>query len=152
MTLPPLVGQGAAAVAVSLDKNGLAAVTKAIGEATLTTKAPSNLTPSLDTASKDQPVTSKNGCHLDYPKVDQPACVYGDRTSKATHTAVLLGDSHAQQWLPALDKAARDHHWKLIAWTKAACPLADVTVYNSILKRSSPSATPGARRSSTGSP
>jgi peptidoglycan/LPS O-acetylase OafA/YrhL/cellulose synthase/poly-beta-1,6-N-acetylglucosamine synthase-like glycosyltransferase len=136
MTLPPLVGQGAAAVAVSLDKDGLAAVTKAIGEATLTTKAPSNLTPSLDTASKDQPVTSKNGCHLDYTKVDPPACIYGDRTSKATHTAVLLGDSHAQQWLPALDKAARDHHWKLIAWTKAACPLADVTVYNSILKRS----------------
>jgi peptidoglycan/LPS O-acetylase OafA/YrhL/cellulose synthase/poly-beta-1,6-N-acetylglucosamine synthase-like glycosyltransferase len=137
--MPPLIGQGAATAAVSLSGDALANVQKAVGLGTQTTTVPRNLTPTLDGARSDQPVSSKNGCHLDYPKSDVPSvlstCLYGDRTAKAKRTAVLLGDSHAQQWLPALDKAARDQHWKLYSWTKAACPFAGVQVYNSILKR-----------------
>jgi peptidoglycan/LPS O-acetylase OafA/YrhL/cellulose synthase/poly-beta-1,6-N-acetylglucosamine synthase-like glycosyltransferase len=134
-TMPPLIGSGAAAVTVSLDTGGLAAVQRAVVEGTQITSAPSNLTPTLEEAGKDQPVTSKNGCHLDYTKIAIPSdCVYGDREDPK-RTAILVGDSHAQQWLPGLDKAARDQGWKLYAWTKAACPLADITVFNTVLAR-----------------
>lgn len=134
-TMPPLIGSGAAAVSVDLNAGGLPAVVKAVIEGTSITSAPSNLTPSLTEAGADQPITSKNGCHLDYLKVDIPSdCVYGDRENPK-RTAILVGDSHAQQWLPGLDKAARDEGWKLYSWTKAACPLADISVYNEVLKR-----------------
>ena len=51
------------------------------------------------------------------------------------NTVLLFGDSHAQQWLPALDLLGKRLHWKVVAWTKAACPIADVTVYNDTLGR-----------------
>lgn len=134
-TMPPLIGSGAAAVSVDLGSGGLEAVQRAVIAGTQVTSAPSNLTPTLEEARRDQPVTSKNGCHLDYTKTAIPSdCVYGQR-SGASRTAILVGDSHAQQWLPGLDKAARDQGWKLYAWTKAACPLADVNVFNSVLAR-----------------
>jgi len=37
---------------------------------------------------------------------------------------VLFGDSHAQQWLPAIEKLAQQNNWRLSWYTKAACPLA----------------------------
>jgi hypothetical protein len=46
---------------------------------------------------------------------------------------VLMGASHAQQSLPALDAAAKTKHWKLISWTKAACPAAQITAQASEL-------------------
>jgi SGNH domain (fused to AT3 domains) len=48
---------------------------------------------------------------------------------------VLFGDSHAQQWDGALDSAAKQMHWKLVSWTKAACPVANVSIVNPQLKR-----------------
>ncbi|MET1008099.1 MAG: SGNH hydrolase domain-containing protein [Propionibacteriaceae bacterium] len=138
ISMPPLIGSGAAAVSISLDKNGLAAVQRAVAGGTTLVDAPSNLTPGLDEARDDQPVSSKNGCHLDYTLSLSPSaahCAYGKRGPGVDKTAVLLGDSHAQQWLPGLDQAARAQDWRLIAWTKAACPIADVTVFDSVLNR-----------------
>ena len=48
---------------------------------------------------------------------------------------MLLGDSHAQQWLPAVQALAEERGWRLRAITKSACPMADGTVWNSVLKR-----------------
>lgn len=38
----------------------------------------------------------------------------------------LVGDSHAQQWQPALVKIARDMNWRLKVSYSGGCPLADV--------------------------
>lgn len=54
------------------------------------------------------------------------SCVYGDTTS--AFTVVLFGDSHMQQWLPALAAPARDHRWKVVTFLKSACPVGDVPV------------------------
>jgi hypothetical protein len=43
-------------------------------------------------------------------------------------TIALIGDSHAVQWFPGLERAAIDNHWKLIALAKRACPVANVSV------------------------
>jgi hypothetical protein len=46
-----------------------------------------------------------------------------------------MGDSHAEHWLPAVDRIGRDRGWKVIAMVKPACPVADVDLVSSRLKR-----------------
>ena len=133
-TLPSLVGGGAAAPTLALQQADITAVQAAITSGNLQSSAPSNLTPSLAEISADEPVTSGDGCHLGYLQTEQTKpCVYGDPAG--TRTLVLAGDSHAQQWFPAFEAAAKQHHWRLVTWTKAACPLAAHDVHSSDLRR-----------------
>ena len=61
-------------------------------------------------------------------------CIFGD--SHAQTTVVLMGDSHAEHWLPAVDRIGRERHWKIIAMVKPACPVADMPeLVNARLKR-----------------
>ena len=61
-------------------------------------------------------------------------CIFGDVT--ASTTVVLMGDSHAEHWLPAMDRIGRERHWKVYAMVKPACPVADVEdMLSSRLKR-----------------
>jgi hypothetical protein len=106
---------------------------QAIAAATVITAAPSNLRPTLDTAATDLPPSSFNGCHADFDAVEQGPCVFGD--DNGTHTVVLFGDSHIEQWLPAIAAAGTHEHWRVVDWTKAACPVAMRTVDNPQLKR-----------------
>lgn len=48
---------------------------------------------------------------------------------------VLFGDSHAAQWLPAFERLAQQHDWRLVSVTKSACPPVRVTVWNAPLRR-----------------
>ncbi len=94
---------------------------------------PNDLQPTLLDAAKDLPVSYSDGCHLDFASTDPPPCVYGDPSSKTT--VVLIGDSHAAQWLPALQVLAQRHDWRLVSLTKSACPISNVQVWNLVLKR-----------------
>jgi hypothetical protein len=49
-------------------------------------------------------------------------CEFGDRASATI--LVLLGDSHAEHWLGALDRIGRERHWKIVAMVKGGCPVA----------------------------
>jgi hypothetical protein len=51
-------------------------------------------------------------------------CEFGDL--RASTTVVLLGDSHAEHWLGALDRAGRERGWKIVAMVKGGCPVADM--------------------------
>jgi peptidoglycan/LPS O-acetylase OafA/YrhL len=61
-------------------------------------------------------------CLLDTQVTSSPDCVFGDPTGIPV---VLFGDSHAQQWQPALQKLAIPHHWALYVRAKMGCPAAD---------------------------
>ena len=64
-----------------------------------------------------------DGCdHPDEVRVE--ACTYGDTT--ASTTAVLLGDSHAAHFAPALERAAHAQRWRLVVMTRSACPWVDL--------------------------
>jgi peptidoglycan/LPS O-acetylase OafA/YrhL len=64
-----------------------------------------------------------HGCHVGYSATAPAAgCVFGD--ASAARTVVLIGDSHAAQWFPALERLALHERFRLIAWTKSGCPLA----------------------------
>jgi len=61
-------------------------------------------------------------------------CVFGDTLARTT--VVLMGDSHAEHWLPAVDRIGRERHWKVVAMVKPACPVADMPeLVNARLKR-----------------
>jgi peptidoglycan/LPS O-acetylase OafA/YrhL len=94
---------------------------------------PSDMKPSLVTASKDVPVLYADGCHVDSFATAPKACVYGVRD--AAETVVLFGDSHAAQWFPTLQVLAEQHRWRLVTLTKTSCPAADVSVWHQALNR-----------------
>jgi peptidoglycan/LPS O-acetylase OafA/YrhL len=108
---------------------------KLLEKALTTTKAPKDLTPKLSTAGDDTPISTRDGssCYAQLLVVTQPSCVYGDPSG--SKTVALIGDSHAQQWLPALDVYAKARDLKIVSWTKAACSLADLKEANTTLKR-----------------
>ncbi|WP_165372859.1 SGNH hydrolase domain-containing protein [Pengzhenrongella frigida] len=123
-TVPALVGTG---TAVSIEASDTGSIMQGVARGALTMAAPINLTPAIADIRADQPHSTLNGCHADFLVIQQGDCVYGDPTGE--RTMVLFGDSHAQQWLPALDLQAKKQGWKLISWTKAACSIANVDLH-----------------------
>jgi peptidoglycan/LPS O-acetylase OafA/YrhL len=51
-------------------------------------------------------------------------CEFGD--TRSSITVALLGDSHAEHWLGALDRIGRERGWKIVAMVKGGCPVADM--------------------------
>lgn len=71
-------------------------------------------------------------CHLNFNETRSPPCIYGKADSN--RTVVLFGDSHAAQWFDALDKAATETGWRLIARTKSSCPSNDAGMWLAPMK------------------
>ena len=71
-----------------------------------------------------KPENNNDGCHIHIRQTVSPRCEYGDLTSDKT--IVLYGDSHAAQWLPALDIIGKKRSIKIVSLTKSACPSAEV--------------------------
>jgi peptidoglycan/LPS O-acetylase OafA/YrhL len=53
------------------------------------------------------------------PTIRSKICHLGDRSS--SKTIVLLGDSHANMWLPALLEMAWHDHWKVVPLVRLGC-------------------------------
>jgi len=91
------------------------------------TVAPSNLTPALEDVATSLPDAYGDGCHLSLQESSPHPCVYGDAAG-ATRI-VVFGDSHAAQWLPAVQSFAAQHpDVRVESHTKSSCPAAEVTV------------------------
>src|SRR6185437_10362122 len=54
-------------------------------------------------------------------------CAFGSPHAK--HTAVLMGDSLAGQWFPALAQVFDKPDWRLFVLTKSACPMVNFPLY-----------------------
>jgi peptidoglycan/LPS O-acetylase OafA/YrhL len=73
-------------------------------------------------------------CMPGFFTIDVKECTFGD--AKARRTVVLFGDSHAAQWIPALEKFALEGNWRVLTLLKAACPAANVQfVYSEVRRR-----------------
>ncbi|MEV4628762.1 acyltransferase family protein [Micromonospora sp. NPDC049523] len=88
-------------------------------------------------AGDDRPEGYDDKCLTPAQESKPRSCVYGDKES--AFTVVLAGDSHAAQWLPALEPIARSNKWKLVTYTKEDCPLLFAPVARA--KRAYPSCT-----------
>ena len=71
----------------------------------------------------DAPVIYGMGCDDWYHSDRVRICAFGP--ADAAHTAVLMGDSHAGQWFPAVAEAFNRPGWRLLVLTKSSCPMVD---------------------------
>jgi peptidoglycan/LPS O-acetylase OafA/YrhL len=81
--------------------------------------------PSVLTAARDAP-SSPEGCLVPATGDASPACVTG--IVGPGGPVVLFGDSHAEQWLPAVEVLARGMGTGVVQLTKQGCPAAALTV------------------------
>ncbi len=86
----------------------------------------------LRLAAADRGRNVQQRCNRLFDQADQPLCAFGD--VNASRTAVLFGDSHAAQWFEAVDKVAKANGWRLLAWTKSACPAAEISIWHKKLR------------------
>jgi hypothetical protein len=77
--------------------------------------------PTVLEASTDAPQSTVDGCIADFSTTTLIACDYGDR--EATRTIAVVGSSHAEHWLPALQILARQHEFRIRVMLKMGCPL-----------------------------
>jgi len=85
------------------------------------------LYPSPGSAYYDRPPVYTNGCHVTAREATYVRfCGYGD--PHGSKVMVVFGDSHLAQWWYALDRSAKEKHWKLLWITKSACPAQSLTV------------------------
>jgi peptidoglycan/LPS O-acetylase OafA/YrhL len=72
-------------------------------------------------------------CQSKNTEIEVKKCVSGDPTGKKN--IVIFGDSHATQWIPALNEIGIKNNYKISVLTKAGCPAADLTVLYEINKK-----------------
>jgi peptidoglycan/LPS O-acetylase OafA/YrhL len=58
------------------------------------------------------------------PSFPSKQCVFGDTTSSTN--VVLVGNSHAGQWLPTLQRIARTQHFRITTLVASRCAMADL--------------------------
>jgi peptidoglycan/LPS O-acetylase OafA/YrhL len=87
----------------------------------------------LTEAVSDRASLYATDCIPGYDVTQVPDCTFGDADSGTT--VVLMGDSHAAQWFPALDTLARARGWRLETLIKSACPTADIDFFYPALGR-----------------
>lgn len=69
----------------------------------------------------DNPAIYASGCIAPLEGSDLVECTYGG--NGAPQTAVLVGDSHAAQWLDMVEPMVEDGRWRLVVITKSSCPM-----------------------------
>jgi peptidoglycan/LPS O-acetylase OafA/YrhL len=88
-------------------------------------------------ARTDLPDVYRDQCFSQGQNIEVLTCVYGDRHS--AYTVALAGDSHAGNWMPALQAIATEKKWRLVTYLKASCPFLDLEI--SVQERAQPACT-----------
>lgn len=81
--------------------------------------------PDVAVAGEDRGDTGPD-LHCLTPRVTPVVCEFGDLT--ANRVIVIVGDSHAWQWVPVLDLVGRDLGWRVESLVRPSCPLAPTGV------------------------
>jgi hypothetical protein len=122
---------GATGLTARTASGGTTYVTALVAAAGRIRSLPAGLAPALQNAANDSGAVmldAKPGCNPATTTTTVPSCIYGDTHS--SKTIVLIGDSHAQMWVPALNQIGSRLGYKLVVITKASCPAADLDIYD----------------------
>ncbi|MEZ0362787.1 acyltransferase family protein [Mycobacterium sp. pUA109] len=140
MLVPVPAGHGAAAPAVTaapgtdaVPRSPTAQIQAAVAAATTARPVPANLSPPLADAAADKPAVFVDGCLRSWLDVGHGDCASGDPGSPTR--VVLVGDSHAAMWDPALQSVAAQRGWRLETLTKVTCPLLGLPILSPYLGR-----------------
>jgi hypothetical protein len=117
---------GAAGAVPKLPSPGAAAtITKQVAASVKLQKLPLSVAKQLLSAPNDNAALyypqTKSGC------LKMSSCVFGNKRS--THVLVVMGDSHAQMWIPALARIGSAKSLKVIVLYLARCPAATLDVW-----------------------
>ena len=83
-------------------------------------------------AAADKGRLADEGCLVDRPVLESPECSYGPDNAAAD--IVLLGDSHAQHYFPALERIGASRDWRITGLTKVGCTPASISVWSGSLQ------------------
>lgn len=97
----------------------------ALGEKGIAPPTGAPIRPDPLVARLDVPRVYNDGCDLKQ-SYGASLCEYGDPAGRVK--VALLGDSHAAQYLPALEALASHYHWRLLVLEKSACFFSTVPV------------------------
>ena len=81
------------------------------------------ITPDPLVARDDRPDVYDDGCHQNQADPEPISCQYG---ASSGPLVVLVGDSHAAQWVPPFQLLADQYGFQLMTITKSACSFVDV--------------------------
>jgi len=84
--------------------------------------------PAPELAREDLPSSYGNKCHQSARHVKPKGCDIG--ANNDTPIVVLVGDSHAANWIPAFELLGQQNSWRIVSYTKSGCALTlqDVTI------------------------
>lgn len=99
-----------------------ATLSSVFGDAADTARTSGAVSPTPLKARDDRPRPDE--CILQRGATVSPPCVSG---TVGGSRVVVFGDSHAQQWLPAVEQLADERGWEVVTVTKSGCPVADIT-------------------------
>ncbi|MEV6279130.1 acyltransferase family protein [Nocardia sp. NPDC051832] len=80
---------------------------------------PERMRPTVFEGQRDAPRPTFDGCIV--PDRAVRVCTYGD--PDAARAIALVGGSHSEHWLPALELLAAQHEFKVVTYLKEGCPL-----------------------------
>ncbi|WP_084520491.1 acyltransferase family protein [Nocardia mexicana] len=77
--------------------------------------------PSIKDAPGDQAYPARDGCIADFDTREVITCTYG--SPAARRTLAVVGSSHAEHWIPALQDLAEQYMFRIVVYLKMGCPL-----------------------------
>jgi hypothetical protein len=86
---------------------------------------PGDYVPDLREVSDDLTIAHHDRCMTSILDSEMRVCRYGDLDGGVT--AMLVGDSHSINWMPALNRVAKDRGWRLLVILKAGCRFSATT-------------------------
>jgi hypothetical protein len=117
-------GQGSGQQAEQFSADPVVALVEASVQAAQNdVEIPADLKPSLLDLGTDIPDLGE--CSYFDINEDRPLCPRGD--TDGDKTLVLIGDSHARQWVPPLEELAERHGYTAYFLIREGCPSSDVT-------------------------
>lgn len=96
------------------------------GTGTPTAEEQAGFVPSFSEVKQDKGPVFSEGCLITGGQSESGECAYG--TTDSPREVVVLGDSHALQWTPALIEIADRRDWRLVTLLHANCTAAQVSV------------------------
>lgn len=88
---------------------------------------PDAIDPDPRVLAQDRPAYLPQGCHQELLETEVGQCAAGDPQGKTV--IAVVGDSHAAQWITALDTLGQARGWRVVSMSKSSCPPAlDVEV------------------------
>ena len=112
----PSAGATAAARPPTADELARQAVAASLAVADRGAPVPGDLAPAPERIARDYP--SLGECS-GWKRTSNKICTLGD--TAASRTVVLIGNSHAGQWVPTVDAVAKRAHWRLAPFIKEGC-------------------------------